>query len=404
MAPPTDQFASAPNPNSLWTETDQAKYHEAPADPSRSCVLGLGTANPETGLSMEDFGNMILDIYGYQDVPLAKSFVERVAKASGIKKKQVVASYQVYKDNPCLQGFNESNLGERFRIYEPATMETGQLAAERALSDWGGDRDDITHLITYSTSMLLSPSLDLRLLRVLNLKPTVKHFSVSLLGCHGGVNGIRTAAEIAQADPNNRVLAVFVEINSVAAQTLNPANPSADLSPFLVNMLFGDGSGAVVVGKHPTKKETSILEVHRSQTYLIPDSSTSIGAILLESGMHTTLEKNVPLHVAQHVGGFVTELLHNTKLSFANVNWACHPGGKGILDAVEKSCKLKPEQLQSSRHILGNYGNMGATTVLFVLDKLRRDKKVDSTIHPWTTALSFGPGITVEGLLMKFGS
>jgi hypothetical protein len=84
MAPPTDQFASAPNPNSLWTEADQAKYHEAPADPSRSCVLGLGTANPETGLSMEDFGNMILDIYGYQDVPLAKSFVERVGKrASG---------------------------------------------------------------------------------------------------------------------------------------------------------------------------------------------------------------------------------------------------------------------------------------------------------------------------------
>lgn len=270
-------------------------------------------------------------------------------KASGIEQKQMAASVEIYRDHPSLSVHNHPNLGERFRIYEPVAMEIGLLAAERALSDWGGDRGDITHLITYSTTMLLSPSLDLRLLRCLNLKPTVKHFSVSLLGCHGGVNGIRTAAEIAQADPNHRILAVFVEINSAAAETLNPANPYADMSPLLLNLLFGDGAGAVVVCKHPTKNEASIFEVHRELTYLIPSSSKSIGAVLLETGMHTSLEKNVPALVGQHVGGFITELLDKTKLNYASVNWACHPGGKAIVDAVEKNCKLKPEQLHASR-------------------------------------------------------
>lgn len=47
---------------------------------------------------------------------------------------------------------------------------------------------------------------------------------------------------------------------------------------------------------------------------------------------------------------------------------------------------------------------MGAATILFLLDKFRMDKKVDPTIHPWTAAMAFGPGITVEGLLLKFGS
>lgn len=60
--------------------------------------------------------------------------------------------------------------------------------------------------------------------------------------------------------------------------------------------------------------------------------------------------------------------------------------------------------LCACRHVLSNYGNMGSTTILFLLDKFRNDKKVDQTIHPWTAAVAFGPGIAVEGLLMKFGS
>ncbi|KAG0563305.1 hypothetical protein KC19_8G020200 [Ceratodon purpureus] len=403
MAPPTDQFASPGNPDILWTEDQTtSKYPDAPANPSRSCILGLATANPENCYPLKEFGMESVRIFGYGEMPLANTFVDRICKASGIFQKHMACTYDIYETHPSLLQYHANNLGERIEIYEPVAMNIGKMAAEGALSDWGGDRADITHLITYSTTMILSPSLDLRLVKALNLKATVKHYSVSLMGCHSGVNGIRTAAEIAQADPTSRILVVFVEVNSAAAQTLNPENPLLDLSPFLLNMLFGDGAGAVVVGKHPTRKETALFEVHRAQTYLVPDTIKSIGAKLLESGLHTTLEKNVPAIVGQNVGPFVTELLHNTKLSYANVNWAVHPGGKAIVDAVEKNCKLQPEQLGVSRHVLKDYGNMGSTTILFILDKFRNDKKVDKTIHPWTAAVAFGPGVTVEGLLLKF--
>ena len=55
------------------------------------------------------------------------------------------------------------------------------------------------------------------------------------------------------------------------------------------------------------------------------------------------------------------------------------------------------------RHILRNYGNMGAATILFALNKFRSDKKEDKTIlvNPWTVAVAFGPGVTLEGLLLK---
>jgi hypothetical protein len=78
MAPPTDQFASAPNADTLWTEADQAKYPEF----YRSCILGLGTANPEQICTLTDFGNLCLELFGYQDMPLARSFVERICKRS----------------------------------------------------------------------------------------------------------------------------------------------------------------------------------------------------------------------------------------------------------------------------------------------------------------------------------
>ena len=228
-------------------------------------------------------------------------------------------------------------------------MNIGKLAAERALSDWGCNRADITHLISYSTTMLLSPSLDLRLVKCLNLQAHVKHYSASLMGCYGGVNGIRTAAEIAQADPTSRILVVFVEINSAAEQSLNPADPFFDLRPLNSNMTYGDVAGAVVIGKHPTRKENIIFEVHGAQTYLIPETGNALIARILPSGIHMSVEKDYPAVIGQNIGAFVNDLLHERNLTYSNVKWAVSAGGKAILDAIEKNCNLKIEQLQVSR-------------------------------------------------------
>ena len=52
------------------------------------------------------------------------------------------------------------------------------------------------------------------------------------------------------------------------------------------------------------------------------------------------------------------------------------------------------------REILDRYGNMASATVLFVLDKVRKDN-AGRTDKPWTLALAFGPGISVEGAFMR---
>jgi len=46
---------------------------------------------------------------------------------------------------------------------------------------------------------------------------------------------------------------------------------------------------------------------------------------------------------------------------------------------------------------------MSSATILFVLDKLLEDAQnlPSQSIHPWTLALGFGPGLTIEGILLK---
>lgn len=108
------------------------------------------------------------------------------------------------------------------------------------------------------------------------------------------------------------------------------------------------------------------------------------------------LSPAVPVLIGRHIQSFVSNLLE----SHAQENecsWAIHPGGKSILHAVEKTLKLNSSQTQASWNTLANYGNMSSPTILFVLDELIRQKEK----KPWTIGASFGPGLSMEGLLLK---
>jgi len=55
------------------------------------------------------------------------------------------------------------------------------------------------------------------------------------------------------------------------------------------------------------------------------------------------------------------------------------------------------------RYVLENYANMSSPTILFVLDKLLEDAQnfPSESIHLWTVVIGFGPGLTIEGILLK---
>lgn len=72
---------------------------------------------------------------------------------------------------------------------------------------------------------------------------------------------------------------------------------------------------------------------------------------------------------------FINEILAGKKPEdFAF--WAIHPGGRSIIDAVQKGIGLDSEFLKPSREILRRYGNMSSATIMFVLQEMLQQKNL----------------------------
>lgn len=78
--------------------------------------------------------------------------------------------------------------------------------------------------------------------------------------------------------------------------------------------------------------------------------------------------------------------------------WALHPGGKAIIDGVQKSMALSDEHLWASRETYLTRGNSSSPTVLVVLDMLR-SCRFGGREH--VVAASFGPGMVVEMAMLR---
>jgi len=119
-------------------------------------------------------------------------------------------------------------------------------------------------------------------------------------------------------------------------------------------------------------------------------------AYLLENGYSMRLSALVPAQIEAHVAAFVSRLI-GTEQSFQSFTWAVHPGGKSIVESIARACELQPEQLKASWKVLKEYGNMSSPTFLFVLKEILNDAKSKEHV----IGLGFGPGLSVEGLLLK---
>ena len=84
-------------------------------------------------------------------------------------------------------------------------------------------------------------------------------------------------------------------------------------------------------------------------------------------------------------------------------HWCIHPGGKKILEAIEKSMSLPTESLRHSYKVLNDYGNMSSPTILFVLQKIFEDLQNNGQSKPSRIfAAAFGPGLTMETFIASY--
>jgi predicted naringenin-chalcone synthase len=114
---------------------------------------------------------------------------------------------------------------------------------------------------------------------------------------------------------------------------------------------------------------------------------------LSSTGFLMTLSGYVPDLIEEDFAGVVARSLESSDLALPDVShWCIHPGGKRILEAIQKSVGITAETLAPSYQVLQQYGNMSSATILFVLKEMLQTHPPKPRIF----GAAFGPGLTVE--------
>ena len=159
-------------------------------------------------------------------------------------------------------------------------------------------------------------------------------------------------------------------------------------------LLFGDGCAACIVSADPVG-----IALDSFRAVLVPDTRELITWTIRDFGFDMVLSGQVPGAIHDALHDHMDEILGGAQASAIDL-WAVHPGGRTVLDAVERAFDLTPAALAASREVLRRYGNMSSATVMFVIEKLLRINRINRT-DCTGCAMSFGPGLTAETMLFR---
>ena len=354
-------------------------------------ILGLGTALPAHTVSQSLASEVAQKLAGSDEGSFSALY-----RKSGVVTRHMVLPPEVVMDW-LFSGSGGDALGpttgERMRLYLEHATGLALPAAERAVGDAGIGTGAITHLVTVSCTGFHAPGPDLGLIAGLGLAPTVARTHLGFMGCHGAINGLRVASAFAAADPRSRVLLCAVELCSLHYHS------GGDRKKLVGNALFADGAAALVAGPVPARGSPATAARHwriaGTGSCLFPGSADAMTWVIGDHGFEMALAREVPDLIRSHLRPWLSSWLDGLGQSLSSVkSWAVHPGGPRIVSAVEECLELPPGATRHSREVLADCGYMSSPTILFIIERLRREEAPLPCV-----ALGFGPGLVAEAAL-----
>lgn len=263
-------------------------------------------------------------------------------------------------------------------------------AARKALADWGGDPQTISHVITTATSGWSEPGLACALIEGLGLRLDTRKAELNFNGCFCGATCLRLARDTVRGGESGAVLVVAMELALTHYEPIN-----TEVTTLVANGLFGDGAAAVIVAPEGRWRyeRSGMSLVPNTREYLTFAPPTTPERQTYEMYLHREVGKRLAHYFREEAGkGLLAAMLdmsHGERSALA-----VHPGGPNILEAVLDVFVSKgwpADALQSSFRTLHNYGNLGSAAMLFVLANSLADLKGNTL-----ATFAFGPGVTVE--------
>ncbi len=287
----------------------------------------------------------------------------------------------------------------RMKAYLENASKLALQASLKAVNESKIEASEITHLVTVSCSGFGAPGVDFDLIEGLNLVSNIKRTSVGFMGCHGAINGMRTATDIVLSDAQSVVLLCATEICSLHQPYTD------DPQQLVASSLFADGAAAIVLcGSERHSKLVSQngpteirWKVRDFASCWLPNTRDLMSWHIGDYGFEMSLSPKVPETIESHLQEWVVGWLATLQLTVADVGrWVVHPGGPKVLDSVEASLKLDSSKLGRSRSVLQEHGNMSSPTVLMILQQGGAPVRDELAV-----LLAFGPGLCIEAAVLQ---
>ncbi|MFN2458005.1 MAG: type III polyketide synthase [Chitinophagaceae bacterium] len=352
-----------------------------------SKIISIGTAVPAYCHQQNDIFEFMQNVYAGTEADKRK--MRFLYAQSGIKQRYSVvpdysrplSEWKFYPQSENLEPF--PSLEQRMTIFNKNAPLLSVDAARNCLHD-NIHHSEITHLITVSCTGMSAPGLDLQLMDLMDLEKNIFRTSVNFMGCYAAIHALKMADAFCKTEQDAKVVIVCTELSTLHFQR------EATMDNIASSLLFGDGAAAVLV----TADNNPLpgLHINNFHSQVIQKGRRDMAWELSSSGFLMTLSGYVPDLIEEDFGNIVNQALEKEGWNMADIShWCIHPGGKRILESIQKSVGLQRQQLQESYQVLWNYGNMSSVSILFVLKEILQTKSRKKIF-----SAAFGPGLTVE--------
>ena len=351
-------------------------------------IIGTSKAFPENFHTQDEVVELIKETW--KDNPhFNEELVEKFYGSTKVNGRYLAMPLEKYSE---LKDFDDRN-----STYIDVATEVGKDALEKLFASTGVKASEIDQILFTTVTGIAVPSIDARLVNLLDFRTDVKRVPLFGLGCLAGAAGVARAQDYLAGHPADAVVLLSIELCSLTFQTDDLSVPN-----LIGTALFGDGAAAVLMvgDEHPLAKKQNRISAISNRSVFFHDSLNMMGWDVKSTGFKLILNGGVPEYAETKLCPAIMDFLKEHDLTIDDIEYfVCHPGGPKVIRAIEKGLDIGEGRLYQSREVLNNYGNCSSSSVLFILD----DTMKNNPPRPgsYGLMLAMGPGFCGEVVLLK---
>jgi predicted naringenin-chalcone synthase len=332
--------------------------------------------------------------HSHSQVELAERFRRRLDAVEGAEDMRQMVRF-VYENSSILTRHFEQEIDvvQRRPDWVLASNEATLSLARRTLGklfDSGCPPESFDSLVVVSSTYAGFPSLGRRLQEDMGFRLDATCHDLAGLGCAGATYGLHLADLLAKAGGARRVCVLCVDVMGTYGESRVHRSPPS-MSQLVGHCLASDGAAAVGLGLEPAARSILSWDDCALRSLLWSNA-------LDENDLTATDDNEPALAVGKGLRTRIVEELSPLLEDADPEATLFHPGGAALVRVLGSAHPRFVSTLDVSYQVLMHHGNIGAASVLWVLQEaLARGRRLAPTLR----LFALGPGIVSTRLCLE---